>query len=184
MAVDKDHWPEPIQYGVSKSKQYNGQQYGVWCIPIELAVTDNQGATATDTVQVTVLAANQPPTAIAGADMNITLPQSGVTANGSGTDADGFITAYQWTKVSGPDQYTISAPTEAQTGITNLVEGVYKFELMVTDDQGATDADTLTVVVTSVPNQSPLADAGTDINITLPTNTVTLSGSGNDPDEA
>ena len=31
-------------------------------------------------------------------------------------------------------------------------------------------------------NQPPVANAGPDITITLPTNTATLSGSGTDPD--
>lgn len=40
----------------------------------ELTVTDNQGATGKATVQVTVLSANQPPKANAGANITIQLP--------------------------------------------------------------------------------------------------------------
>ena len=147
-----------------------------------LMVFDNQGATGTATVTVTVNAANQPPTAIAGDDISITLPTSSVTFNGSGVDVDGTISSYRWTKVSGPTQYAIVNAGQAQTAVNSLVQGVYKFELMVTDDQGATGKDTLTVVVTAVANKSPLANAGSNVTITLPTNSVTANGSGSDPD--
>jgi len=148
----------------------------------QLQVTDNSGATAKDTVQVTVNAAspgNQLPVAVAGAGQVIILPANSVTANGgSSFDNDGTITAYQWTKVAGPAQFTIVSPTQAQTMINNLVLGTYKFELKVTDNNGAVAKDTLQVIVNAAPpaNQAPIAIAGTDKVITLPTNTVSLSG--------
>ena len=67
-----------------------------------MKVTDNKGATGLDTVQVTVNAANIAPTANAGIDQSIKLPTSTVTLSGSGTDPDGTISAYRWTKISGP----------------------------------------------------------------------------------
>ena len=69
----------------------------------ELTVTDNKGATGKDTVQITVnAAANISPTANAGGDQTITLPTNTVTLSGSGTDPDGTISSYSWTKISGP----------------------------------------------------------------------------------
>ena len=74
----------------------------------QLKVTDNNAATAVDTVQVTVNAANISPTANAGTDQSITLPTSTVSLSGSGTDPDGTISAYSWTKISGPASGTIT----------------------------------------------------------------------------
>ena len=91
-----------------------------------------------DTVQVTVNAANIPPTANAGIDQSITLPVSSVTLSGSGTDPDGTITAYSWTKISGPASGTITNAAIASTTVTSLVQGVYKFQLKVTDNSSAT----------------------------------------------
>ena len=108
----------------------------------ELKVTDNNGATGKDTMQVTVNAANIPPTANAGTDQTITLPTNTVSLNGSGTDADGSISAYNWTKISGPSAGTITNTTSAATSVTGLVQGVYQFELKVTDNNGATGLDT------------------------------------------
>jgi ribosomal protein L14 len=148
-----------------------------------LTVTDNNGATATDNVTVTVnAAANQPPTANAGNNITITLPTNSTTLSGSGADADGTITSYAWTKVSGPATFTIGTPNAATTTLTNLVQGVYVFRLTVTDNNGATGTDDVTVTVNPAANQPPTANAGNNITITLPTNSTTFNGSGNDPD--
>ena len=117
-------------------------------------------------------------TANAGADQLITLPTSTVSLSGSGTDTDGTISSYSWTKISGPTSGTITSPASASTTVTALVQGVYKFQLKVTDNRGATGLDTVQITV----NAPPTANAGTDQSITLPTSTVTLSGSGTDPD--
>jgi predicted esterase len=155
----------------------------------ELTVTDNQGATSMDIVQVTVqapvVAGNNPPVANAGNDQTITLPTNSVTLSGSGTDSDGSITAYIWKKVSGPANFNIISSVNASTNISSLVAGDYEFELTVTDNQGATGGDTVKITVLTpvvATNNPPVANAGNDQTITLPANTVTLSGSGSDAD--
>jgi hypothetical protein len=124
-------------------------------------------------------AVNQAPIAEAGSNINITLPTNSVTLSGSGTDADGTIAGYSWTKISGPAA-SISSSSSASTNVTGLVAGVYQFQLTVTDNSGATGTDIVTVTVSSAANQAPIAYAGSNISITLPTNSVTLSGSGTD----
>src|SRR5664280_2020334 len=159
----------------------NGLVQGVY--QFQLTVTDNNGATGTDIVQLTVNAApNQPPVANAGSDKTITLPTNSVSVSGSGSDADGTIVSYAWTKISGPSSYSIVNPTSAVTTIKGLVQGVYQFELTVTDNNGATGIDIMQLTVNAAPNQPPLANAGSDWTITLPINSLTLSGSGSDVD--
>ncbi len=126
-------------------------------------------------MQVTVNPANIPPTANAGSNQNITLPTDSVSVSGSGTDSDGTIVSYQWTEVSGPSQYTIVSSTQAQTIINNLVQGTYQFQLTVTDNLGATGSDIVVITVNASPNKPPVANAGPNQTITLPTNTVTSS---------
>jgi hypothetical protein len=113
-------------------------------------VTDNSGALGKDTVQVSVLAAvNIAPKAIAGVDQTITLPTNAVTLSGSGTDADGTISSYKWNKITGPAQFTVVSSTLAQTAVNGLVEGVYTFELVVTDNNGSFGKDTVKIIVLS-----------------------------------
>ncbi|UOQ68637.1 PKD domain-containing protein [Hymenobacter volaticus] len=148
-----------------------------------LIVTDNAGLASTaDQVTVTVNSvANAAPVANAGADKTITLPTNTTTLNGSGTDSDGSITTYAWTQVSGPNTAVFSSTSVAAPSVSGLVAGAYIFSLVVTDNAGlASTADQVTVTVNSVANATPVANAGPDKAITLPTNSTTLNGSGTD----
>ena len=148
-----------------------------------LTVTDNSGATGTDDVNVTVnAAANQAPTANAGNNIVLTLPTNSTTLTGSGADADGTITSYAWSRVSGPTTFTLGTANAASTTLTGLIQGTYVFRLTVTDNSGATGADDVTVTVNAAPNQPPTANAGNNITLTLPANSTTLTGSGVDAD--
>jgi hypothetical protein len=151
----------------------------------QFTVTDNMGGTKTDTVQVTVLSkVNSQPLANAGADQAIQLPQNSIILNGMGADADGTIESYTWRKISGPAISSFTTAATAQTQVRNLTAGTYKFELQVTDNEGADAVDTMQLTVTpaAVANKVPVAYAGSDFSIQLPTNTAILSGSGLDED--
>ncbi len=154
-----------------------------------LTVLDNDGATDKDTVYITVNAAlptqNTAPVVNAGQNLSITLPVDSIYLNGNATDADGFIVRYKWKKISGPQQHQISADTSKQTTVTNLVAGVYSFELKAVDNEGGSDKDTVIVLVNAclpLPNIPPAALAGNDTTNTLPKDSITLSGNGTDLD--
>lgn len=110
---------------------------------------------------------NQAPTANAGTDKTLILPINSVTLFGSGSDVDGQIISYLWTKVSGPSGGIISTPTASSTTITNLIEGTYTYKLTVTDDKGANGSDEVSIVVNP--------------EIVSPTFTLSLSGSRKSP---
>lgn len=94
---------------------------------------------------------NQPPIANAGVDHTIILPGNTVDLNGSfSTDPDNNIKGYSWTKISGPSSFNITNLIAAQTRVTNLIEGVYQFELKVTDTRELFDTDTVRVKVMPV----------------------------------
>ncbi len=77
---------------------------------------------------------------------------------------------------------TISNSTLATTTVNGLVEGNYQFELTVTDDKGGVGTDIVNLIVNPAPNKPPTANAGTDQTMTLPIDSITLTGSGNDSD--
>lgn len=151
-------------------------------------VTYNTGSTVLHLYSSVILintGTNIAPTANAGTSKNITLPTTSVTQVGSGTDPDGTISAYAWTQVSGPAVASFGSATSATTTINGMNSaGTYLFQLKVTDNLGLTGVDTTSVVVNSSPpvNIPPTANAGGNKVITLPTSTVTQTGSGTDPD--
>lgn len=132
---------------------------------------------------------NQAPVARAGADQTIYLSQgiNRVTLDGTtSSDADGSITKYVWTKVSGPaaDLYTFGT---GKTYASHLTAGTYTFRLTVTDNKGATASDDRIVHVqqsptsggtTTAPTSGLVARAGADKTIYLADgiNRVTLDG--------
>ncbi|TXI68768.1 MAG: hypothetical protein E6Q41_03665, partial [Cyclobacteriaceae bacterium] len=147
-----------------------------------LTVTDDDNATGSDDVSVTVEAANVPPTASAGPARTITLPVNSTTLNGSGSDSDGSVASYLWEKLTGPAA-TLTNATTPTLSLTNLIQGSYTFRITVTDNDGATATSQTTVtVLPAATNQAPIADAGPDFGITLPTNNTDIFGSGTDPD--
>ena len=97
---------------------------------------------------------NVVPVADAGAPIAITLPTNTVTLTGTGTDSDGTIVAYLWSQVSGPAATVIVNPGSPSTAVNGLVQGNYVFQLMVTDDDGATGVDTVSVSVSQAPQQT------------------------------
>ena len=125
---------------------------------------------------------NLPPSVNAGSDQTIELPQNSVQLNGSATDPDGSIASYSWTKVSGPSAYTFNNSAIANPVVSNLEAGTYIFRLTAKDNAGATGYNDVMVTVNGAPNQAPVVRAGNDQSITLPVNSITLSGSATDAD--
>ena len=89
-------------------------------------------------------ATNIPPVADAGTDKEISVPAAVVLA-GSGEDYDGTISTYTWTKISGPSTGSITGANTQTPTLTGLTNGTYKYELRVTDNNGAIGRDTVTV---------------------------------------
>ena len=118
-----------------------------------LVVTDNEGATAAATTQVTI---NQPPIANAGGNQNVN-EGAPVALNGSGSgDADGTI-SYAWTQTSGTAVTLQNANTATPTFTAPHRAGTLMFVLTVTDNDGATASAS---AVVNVVNQLPVANAG------------------------
>ena len=138
------------------------------------------------TVPVPTPAGNKPPVAIAFYDSLNNQPAGSelVTAKYS-TDPDGTIVSYQWKSIGGPGTATIIAPTNYETVISNLITGVYLFELTVTDNGGLSAKDTVTIAVTiPVSSATVIANAGPDQTITLPLDSTYLDGSRSKPNGA
>src|SRR5919109_373924 len=135
-------------------------------LTFELTVDDGNGHTATDTVNIAVENANQPPTANAGADFSVNEGTTGVQLQGSGQDADGTISSYQWEQVVSGSEPTVTINDANSATATFDAPSVsanteLTFKLTVTDNDGATAEDSVVVTINNV-NQNPIANAGTD----------------------
>ncbi|WP_157974430.1 PKD domain-containing protein, partial [Lewinella sp. IMCC34183] len=130
---------------------------------IVLTVTDDKGGTDTDVVSLTVIApANVAPTAVAAADPLQGEAPLTVQLDGSGsTDSDGQIASYGWTYAGG------AISTDANASVELTTPGSYAIVLTVTDDDGATAADTVTVNVYA-PNVDTDGDGTPDAEDTCP----------------
>ncbi|MEO5995046.1 MAG: malectin domain-containing carbohydrate-binding protein, partial [Chitinophagaceae bacterium] len=101
-------------------------------------------------IEIIRTSTNLAPVANAGADKTITLPVTTTTLDGAGTDADGTISAFAWTQVSGPNTAAFSSKGVAVPSLSGLITGNYIFSLIVTDNQiAASAADQVTVTVNS-----------------------------------
>lgn len=97
--------------------------------------------------------ANQPPTANAGPDRSV-VEGTATSLQGSGTDVDGTISSYQWTQTGGP-AVTLGGANTATASFTApqvTASTALTFRLTVTDNQGATGNDTVTITVTDTTN--------------------------------
>lgn len=97
---------------------------------------------------LTYISANNiaPTVTITGGAQTLQLPLDSTVLIGSASDADGTISTYAWTKVSGGSA-TIVSPSSSNTKITGLQAGTYVFQLQVTDNAGAQATATVSVVV-------------------------------------
>ena len=112
--------------------------------------------------------ANQSPIARAGADVTVQLPASEVVLDGSGSsDADGSLASYAWQQISGPSGVSLSGQSTSQLTVSNLLAGSYTFELTVSDDQGASDADRVALTVEAAPDEPTDPDPPTSTNVWL-----------------
>ncbi|XP_072944852.1 dyslexia-associated protein KIAA0319 [Epargyreus clarus] len=148
-----------------------------------LKVTDSSGQSSTAEVHVFVKPpTNTPPVAAAGPDPFISLPQTWVILNGSGSHDDHRIVAYTWRCLEGPSNSTILKFNESTANATGLTKGAYVFSLTVLDDNGNSASDNVTVTVTQNKNSPPKADGGGDQVLNLPLAVLILNGSKSSDD--
>ncbi|MCH7402922.1 glycosyl hydrolase [Belliella kenyensis] len=86
------------------------------------------------------------PTADAGSNIVVILPAQSTLLTGTGTDPEGGNLVYHWLQVYGPNRATIADPTAAVTMIEDLVEGIYNFELTVSNGEYQAKKQLLVIV--------------------------------------
>jgi RHS repeat-associated protein len=92
----------------------------------------------------------------------------------------GSSVSSNWTKVSGPGAVSFDDATQPITHATFSTAGTYVLRLTATDTELSSTGDVTINVQPQPINQAPTVNAGADQSITLPTDTVSLSGTGTD----
>ena len=133
---------------------------------LKLTASDGQ-LSASDTLKVTVVPNNQPPTVDAGPDQIIELPDPAFLKGVITDDGmpHGSTVTSTWSLVNGPGPVVFGNANAPVTTATFTTPGVYTLKLTATDTE-FTVSDEMQVTV--LLNQPPTANAGPDQEITLP----------------
>ncbi|XP_033227932.1 dyslexia-associated protein KIAA0319-like protein isoform X2 [Belonocnema kinseyi] len=146
----------------------------------KLTVEDSDHETNFTTANITVLkVTDYPPSANAGQDIIIYLPQNTTTLNGNLSTDDRGIKTWEWTKSPSDENKAVDMQNTRNSSVrlSNLEEGMYTFVLKVTDTSGQSSTAEVHVFVKAPTNKPPKANAGEDITIALPQTQTVLNGS-------
>jgi dyslexia-associated protein KIAA0319-like protein len=129
---------------------------------------------------------NTPPIVnITPKEQTVKLPNSKAILDGSASSDDEKIESWLWELVQGPIGYTPTLPGTSTLQLEDLTQaGNYTFKLTVKDTDQATNSTTATIQVLKEIDYPPEANAGTDVIIYLPHNSIVLNGSLSKDDHA
>lgn len=148
-----------------------------------LKVTDDAGQSSVSDVHVFVKPpTNKPPTANAGTNKTIALPQTWVLLNGSQSSDDIGIAKWQWEQISGPRKTIFKPENSSVTNATQLTKGDYLFKLTVYDEDENSASAFVGVTVTQNKNAPPKANAGGDQTYIMPLGVLIVNGSQSSDD--
>ena len=147
-----------------------------------VTATDDEGDTATDTVEVTVTdpgTGNEPPTVEASVDVDSGPAPHRVRFDATGTDPDGPNAGltYHWAFGDGGESFA------RRPGHTYREPGTYTATVTVTDEDGGSGTAEVEVEVTDPPgNRPPAVEAAAAPSSGMAPLSTLLSAQGTDPD--
>lgn len=141
---------------------------------LKVSVTDDDGLTASDEITVNLIELIAP--TVDASEDHTAKETATVTLTSEATDSDGSIVSYKWRQISGQsveikdnDKAKATFPAPSISSIPETLE----FKILVTDSDGLTASDKVTVTVDSVP-------VFTNVNAIAGDNQITLSWELND----
>ena len=147
-------------YTYTPAANYNGAD------SFEVTISDGNGGTVTQTISVGVTAVNDTPV-VAAANVSITTAEdTAVSGQVSASDVDGDTLSYAVSSAAAHGSVTINAVTGAYTYTpASNYNGSDSFEVTVSDGNGGTAVQTISVGVTAV-NDAPVV---TEANVSITT---------------
>ena len=118
-----------------------------------VTLTVNDGEASSSPVFADVVVASRPPVANAGPDRTVVQRSTVRLDGGASSDPDGTLSAVRWLQVAGPavtlsGSTTLSPSFEAPRLPGSATTATLTFELIVTDDDGVSASDRVSVTVT------------------------------------
>ncbi|MFC1478986.1 hypothetical protein ACFL6F_00165 [Planctomycetota bacterium] len=133
------------------------QSAGVYEFTLDVLLADGSGYS--DTVQVLIdeKEGNRVPLAYAGEDFFLEfVPDTGIILEGKGCDADDDPLAFSWMQTGGPSALLFFEETDSLEFIPSA-QGIYTFELQVSDGQTGSLPDDISVNCFAPGNNPPVA---------------------------
>ncbi|XP_062573171.1 dyslexia-associated protein KIAA0319-like protein isoform X1 [Saccostrea cucullata] len=156
---------------------------GLYTFKIEVTGENRAGEAYVNVTVSPPARKNSPPVAVIKPTKQIVkLPNSAIL-DGSDSSDDDKIVKYLWEEMSGPLQDHKIQDDKNMLTLKGLVPGNYIFKLTVTDSDGATNSTVANVTVIKETDYPPKADAGSDMVIHLPQDSVILYGNSSTDDK-
>ncbi|XP_015270210.1 PREDICTED: dyslexia-associated protein KIAA0319 homolog [Gekko japonicus] len=150
---------------------------GVYVFKVTVSSDDAFGEGFVNVTVQPAIRINQSPVAVVSPRVQeIVFPATSAFVDGNQSVDDTKIVSYHWEEVEGPlRKQKVSADTSV-LHLSDLVPGNYTFRLTVVDSDGAANSTTTALIVSKPVDHPPVASAGPNQVISLPQNSVTLSG--------
>jgi hypothetical protein len=136
----------------------------------------NDGRLASHPDEVTVTIRNVPPAADAGEDLRITVGDTAILDGGGSEDSNEDPLSFAWSQILGTP-VTLAGVNNRTATFVPVSQGAYGFLLVTSDGHLSSPPDEVRVIVDSLSNRVPTADAGEDQTVTEG-DRVRLNGSG------
>ena len=186
IALDVGLWND-VASTTQTSHTFTGKPDGTACYRVRTTYTF-AGAPASSAFSPVVPATvaldlNQLPVAVAGPDAMLDEGAGGTLDGSASSDPDGDTLTYAWEQVSGPAVTLTGADAATATFTAPAVctDTAVVFELTVTDPEGLSATDSVSVLVNNL-SQPPVADAGDDFSVPERRSVILSAARTTDPD--
>ncbi|KPP62994.1 dyslexia-associated protein [Scleropages formosus] len=169
----------------SKSPKLSGLSAGEYVVKVTVTGDHAYGEALVNITVRPAARVNRPPTAVASPQtQEVLLPASSATIDGSRSTDDAAVVGYRWEQLGGPVLERGIQVDTPSLHLSHLQPGEYAFRFTVTDSEGLADSTVATVKVVKPADHPPVADAGPNQTVSLPSDHVTLYGNRSDDDHA
>ncbi len=132
-----------LNSGTGDFSSFSTNSLAIGTHTITFTVVDDEGKTGSDSITINIKQLNEPTASIVSPLDGQEFKQGDtITFSGSGSDLDGNIVSYSWTS-SIDGQLSTSASFQT----SNLSAGTHTITFTVTDDDGLTNSDSITITV-------------------------------------